>query len=244
MDVYQEMAEHYDLIYGDQMDVEFYLREAKNARGPVLEVSCGTGRILLKLLQEGIDIAGLDLSENMLAVLKSKAKQLGLEPDVHLANMVDFKIGRTFNLIIVPYRSFLHLATETERKQALQTFMDHLNKGGRLILHTYNPSKDDLEMIGDYHHFDQVEFAEGGKKYTTDWYLHYEPNKRAGNYKVSLTMEDGKKLEYSMTIYFLKIKEMKELLQRAGYKNIRYYCGFDYSPFDEDCGEVVWIVER
>lgn len=242
MDVYQQMAEYYDVIYSDQLDVEFYLAEAKNARGPVLEVACGTGRILLRLLQEGIDASGIDLSPAMIDVLKRKAGAMGLQPDVHVANMADFRLGRKFNLIIVPYRSFLHLATEDERKSALQLFKEHLNPGGRLILHTYNPSEEDLEMTDDYHHFDHEEFSREGKKHVTDWFLKYEPSERAGNYRITLTLEDGKKFDYGMKIYFIKPKNMKELLERAGFKNIRRYCGFDYSV-DEDCTEVLWVAE-
>src|SRR4030095_8684306 len=153
MEVYDELAEHYDLIYGDQLDTDFYLREARNARGRVLEVACGTGRILLRLLEEGIDAEGLDLSESMLAVLKKKATSMGLKPTVYQANMVDFKLGK-YNLIIVPYRSFLHLKSEKERKDALRNFMDHLEKGGRLVLHTYSPSEEDRLMSGGYHLFE------------------------------------------------------------------------------------------
>ena len=60
MRIYDDMAEQYDYIYSDSYDAEFYLREAKNAHGPVLEVACGTGRILLRLLSEGIEATGID----------------------------------------------------------------------------------------------------------------------------------------------------------------------------------------
>ena len=240
MDVYKEMAEYYDLIYGDEHDADFYLLEARNARGPVLEVACGTGRILLKLLKEGIDISGLDLSKEMLDVLKSKAEKLNLKPEVYHANMVDFKLNKKFNLIIVPYRSFLHL-TAAEKEQALKNFYEHLNHGGRLIIHTYNVSEEEKKMIDDYHHFEHEELEKNGEKYSLDWFLNYKSG--VGNYRIVLKIA-GKEIKYEMTIKYISSREMNEILKKAGFKNIKQYCDFDYTPYNDACNEVLWFADR
>ena len=245
MDVYDEMADYYDLIYGDQLDVEFYLREAKNARGPVLEVACGTGRILLRLLKEGIDATGIDISENMLTVLKRKAKSMGVEPKVLRADMLDFKIDRKFKLIMIPYRSFLHLKDGSERKKALLSFMEHLEEGGRLIIHTYNLSSDEQEMVEGFHPFEYEEMeTKDGRKYRVDWHLHYEPREKIARYKIILTFENGETHEFLMELRHVLENDMQNLLEACGYRNIRLYCGFDYSPYDENCGEALWFAEK
>ncbi|MBU0533123.1 class I SAM-dependent methyltransferase [Candidatus Micrarchaeota archaeon] len=244
MKVYDEMSEYYDLIYGDQTDLEFYLREAKNARGSVLEVACGTGRILLKLLEVGIDAYGLDFSQKMLDVLKQKAKAKNLDAKILQANMLDFSFDKKFKLIILPYRSFLHLETHDERKKALLNFKKHLEEGGRLILHIYNPSKEDLEMTNEFHCFEAEDLVSAdGLKYHVDWHLHYEPSKRLAHYKVVLKLQHNEFI-YNMDIYLTPIKEIGELLKECGYKNIRSYCGFDYYPFNGNCKEVLWIAEN
>ncbi len=245
MDVYEEMAEHYDLIYCDAVDLEFYLREARNARGPVLEVACGTGRILLTLLGSGIEACGIDLSPAMLGVLKKKADALGIRPEVRVADMTDFSLGKEFALIIVPYRSFLHLKDESSRKKALSRFMAHLRPGGRLILHTYNPSQDDLAMTGSHHLFESENMAApDGRKYRLDWYLMADPKSRLGHYRIAITFDGGERHEFSMEIRYPLMKDIRKLLAGAGFRNIKLYCGFDYSPFDEGCREAVWIAER
>jgi SAM-dependent methyltransferase len=245
MKVYDEMSEYYDLIYGDQPDSDFYMLEARNARGPVLEVGCGTGRILLKLLDAGIDATGVDLSGSMLEVLKGKAKSKGLEPDVLNADMADFSIDKKFKLIMLPYRTFCHVKSRDGRKKALLNLFEHLDKGGRLILHIYNPTKEDLEMTDDYHHFESEEMVSPeGMKYRIDWHLHYEPRQRLAHYKVVLTLDGGTTFTYRMDISFIDLREMEELLKECGYRNIRSYCGFDYYPLNEDCREVLWIAER
>lgn len=243
MEVYDKMAGYYDFIYGDEWDVQFYLNEARNARGNVLEAACGTGRILLALAREGIDITGFDISQKMLDVLKEKADNEGLDVDVRRADMVDFKFDKRFNLIIVPYRSFLHLGNDVMRRSALSCFREHLEAGGRLIIHAYNPSKDELQMTGSFHHFDHEVITREGRSVTLDWYLKYEPKEGAGNYRIEL--KDGSEsIDYGMKIYFVSRKEMQELLERSGFRNIRSYCGFDYSPFSDECREALWIAER
>ncbi|MBN1170254.1 class I SAM-dependent methyltransferase [Candidatus Micrarchaeota archaeon] len=240
MNVYHEMARHYDLIYCDEYDIDFYLLEAKNARGPVLEVACGTGRIMLRLQKEGIDISGLDLSKEMLDILKSNAKELGIAPTVYHANMVDFQLDRKFNLIIVPYRSFLHLHPD-EREKALKNFHKHLNPGGRLIIHTYNVSEDEKNMTGDYHLFEHEDLEKNGKKYSIDWFLKYQSG--SGSYRIVMIL-DGKELAYEMKIHYVSSKEMNGLLKKAAFRNIKQYCNFDYSPYNDGCSEVVWIADR
>lgn len=243
MKVYEDMAGFYDLVYYDAYDVDFYLLEARNAKGPVLEVACGTGRILLRLLREGIDATGIDIAENMLAVLKEKAQAMGLKPDVRKADMRDFRIDRKFRLIIVPYRSFLHLLTESDRKKALLNFMDHLEKGGRLILHSYEPSQEDIERTGGYQHYESEDVERDGVRCHLDWYLDYDRKAGIGHYRIVIT-KDGKEHRFDMDLAFMQPNEMKTLMQGCGYKDVRSCCGFDYEPYRKGCKEVLWFAEK
>src|SRR3954462_148981 len=75
-DLYLNTVQYYDHIapYRARTDVAFYVDEAKNAIGPVLELGCGTGRILIPTAQAGIEITGLDASESMLARCREKLR--------------------------------------------------------------------------------------------------------------------------------------------------------------------------
>jgi ubiquinone/menaquinone biosynthesis C-methylase UbiE len=69
-DDYEFIAELYDHVvpYRERRDVDFFVAAARESGGPVLEVGCGTGRVLLPIARAGVDIVGLDLSSSMLAV--------------------------------------------------------------------------------------------------------------------------------------------------------------------------------
>src|SRR5262245_37269450 len=92
-----EDGELFDSIMrGLDYGLDFYVGLARQANGPVLEVACGTGRVLLPCLQAGVNIEGLDLFEPLLAKLRAKAAALGLSPRLHQADMNDFSLPRRF----------------------------------------------------------------------------------------------------------------------------------------------------
>lgn len=69
-DQYARTADFYDLVpsYAEREDGRFYVEMAREARGPVLELGCGTGRVLIPIAQAGVEILGLDSSPSMLAI--------------------------------------------------------------------------------------------------------------------------------------------------------------------------------
>jgi ubiquinone/menaquinone biosynthesis C-methylase UbiE len=133
-------GELYDVILGKfDYDLGFYLRLAKEAKGPVLDVACGTGRIMLPCLQAGVDIEGVDLHDGMLNRLRTRAADLGLEPRLHRADMSDFRLARLFALVMIPFNSFVHNLTADAQIQCLKSCREHLQPGGLLAFDTYFP---------------------------------------------------------------------------------------------------------
>jgi len=136
----------YDLMVGDMpYGLDFYVALAREAHGPVLDICCGTGRILLPCLQAGIDIEGLDLFEPMLKTLRAKAAALGLSPRLHQADMSDFSLSRRYRLVMIPFNAFIHNMTQEAQIRCLQLCREHLFPGGKLAFDTFFPS---LEIVG------------------------------------------------------------------------------------------------
>jgi SAM-dependent methyltransferase len=123
----------YDLFLGDiELGLSFYTGLAKAANGPVLDIACGTGRILLPCLQAGVEIEGLDLFAGMLTRLREKASALGLKPVLHQADMSSFGLSRRYALIIIPFNAFAHNLTTDTQLSCLRTCREHLQPGGLL----------------------------------------------------------------------------------------------------------------
>jgi SAM-dependent methyltransferase len=133
-------AARYDALFeGLDFDRGFYLELAAQARGPVLEVTCGTGRILLPCLEAGVDIEGVDLYAPMLAQLRAKAAAKGLAPRVHQADMRSFALPRRFSLVIIPFNGFVHCLTTADQVACLSRCREHLEAGARLVFNTIPP---------------------------------------------------------------------------------------------------------
>jgi ubiquinone/menaquinone biosynthesis C-methylase UbiE len=144
-------VEAYDAFYGSSDPqlagvVSFYERLARRLGGPVLEVACGTGRIALPLAQAGLNVAGVDRSEAMLAIARRKLAALpaAIQARVTLVNqdMSALNLDRRFGLVLVPARSFQHLLTIELQRKSLETIRRHLESTGRLVLHLFDPRLD------------------------------------------------------------------------------------------------------
>jgi SAM-dependent methyltransferase len=139
------VARHYDTIYavlrGGSRDVAFYRELARESGGPVLELGCGTGRILLPIAQDGVACVGVDASRAMLAVLRAKNPPPHVE--LALATMEAFDLGaRKFPLVTIPFRAFSHLLEVDAQLAALANVRRHLTAGGRLALDVFDPRLD------------------------------------------------------------------------------------------------------
>lgn len=136
----------YDLLLGNfPMGLDFYTGLAKATRGPVLDVGCGTGRILLPCLQVGVDIEGLDLFAGMINRLREKAAALNLNPTIHQADMASFRLSRRFGLIIIPFNAFVHILTTDAQLACLRSCREHLLPDGMLVFDLSFPG---LHWIG------------------------------------------------------------------------------------------------
>ena len=142
----EHVAQFYDHVYGpkERKDVDFYVDLAKETTGSVLELGCGTGRVLLPTARAGFDVTGIDLSEDMLEVLQTKLVD---EPEdvqqrvrIVRADIRDFALGARFELVTVPFRPFQHLISIDDQLACLSCAHRHLEPGGRLALDVFDPN--------------------------------------------------------------------------------------------------------
>ncbi len=149
---YQRLdAELYDSYIEMAEDIPFYVETARSTGGPVLELGCGTGRILIPTAEAGIAVTGLDLSRDMLNIARKRVAALNPEirSKVSLVegDMRSFHLDQTFRLITVPFRAFLHLLTVDDQRQALRGIHEHLVDEGLLVFNIFDPN---LNMIADH----------------------------------------------------------------------------------------------
>jgi SAM-dependent methyltransferase len=130
-------------LYRSRPDVEFYVDEARAYGGNVLELGCGTGRILVPTARSGMEITGVDRSPRMLAQcgvrLDEESPEVRERVTLVQADMRDFDLGRRFSIIMIPFRPLQHLIALSEQIATLKAAHQHLEPGGLLVFDVFNP---------------------------------------------------------------------------------------------------------
>jgi SAM-dependent methyltransferase len=258
LDEYDASAEFYDYVppYSDRPDVAFWTAAALESGGPVLEVGCGTGRVLIPTARAGIEIVGIDLSHSMLAICR---RRLAQEPDDVRArvtlvegDMRDFQLGRQFALATMPFRPFQHLIAVEEQIACLETIRRHLAPGGKLILDLFNPSLPALvdesrsDEYGDEPEFVIPDGRRVVRRFRTvrrDWLAQVQDVELI--YYVAHPDGRQERLVHGFPMRYLFRYEAEHLLARCGFRIDALYSDFDGHPYGATYpGELIFVAVK
>jgi len=236
----------YDVLFdGFTYGLDFYLGLAREAAGPVLDIGCGTGRVLLPCRQAGVAIEGLDLSEAMLCTLRRKAAALQVAPRLYSADMSDFRLPRRYALVMIPFNAFVHNLTQEAQIRCLERCREHLLPGGVVAFDTFFPA---LGIIGAPEGTRELELEtrhpETGellRLYDTRGFDRVKQIQRSVN-EVEVVREDGavetlQRSEFS--VRWIYKEEMALLLRVAGFRRWEIFGGFDRRPLTEETDAMV-----
>jgi SAM-dependent methyltransferase len=233
MSSYDEIAELYDPWSRSVVeDVDFYVEEAVAvAPGPIVELGVGTGRIAVPIAIEGVRVIGVDSSEGMLRVCRATAALAGVAEllDLRLGDLRRPPVTERVRLVTCPFRSFLHLAIEQERLDALQAARALLVPGGRLVFDVFAPGDEDIASTHDR----WIE-REDGIFERAFW------DRETRTLTLSVRGPQG---ATTMALAWLSPSEWEELLRRAGFELVARYGWFDRRPYT-DGEDTVWIARR
>lgn len=142
IDIRNEVARYYDNNPAFLNDIPFYQNLISSPENSILELGCGTGRVTLSLIPYCQYIQGIDISPTMLSVCRDKLINADISQSV--ANVIegditDFELGRTFDLIIAPFRVFQNLETDQEVDGLFKCIRKHLADNGSCILNVFRP---------------------------------------------------------------------------------------------------------
>ncbi len=241
----------YDRAHTLKEDIPFWVREAKASGGPVLELGCGTGRVAIPVAQAGVQITGLDNSSAMLSSARAKARKLGLANEMlkfRLGDMRDFRLGRKFPLVIIPFRSFQLLLSVADQRQALENIKRHLTSEGRLIIDLFVPDQERLIRESSEPVF-RREIVDGatGRRLRLSEQNRHDPFGQIINARTileELDVEGGttNRWDVAYQLRYLYRFEAQHLLEAAGYRLLELYGDFNRTPFDEASSEMIWVV--
>lgn len=145
---YDACAAYYDGDYdsaGYDADVPFYVELARESGGPVLELGCGTGRVLLPVARAGIEVVGVDSSAGMLEGLEARiaAEPAAVRRRVRRVrgDVRTVRVEGEFPLVIAPFRVVQHLVETADQRAWLRNVARHLRREppGELVFDVFQP---------------------------------------------------------------------------------------------------------
>ena len=147
---FYDHPEVYDLLFSPEPPVlEFYAGQAANAGGPVLELGCGTGKLLVPIAQRGVDITGLDSAPAMLDRARTSAARAGVQVQLLEGDMRQLSLERKFALIFLGSNSLAHLSDLDSLKEFFAAVRGQLAPSGKLIFDVANPDVRTLALLAD-----------------------------------------------------------------------------------------------
>jgi SAM-dependent methyltransferase len=252
-----ELAAIYDAIYADRDDAGFWqAMVAAAGAGPILELGCGTGRVLLPLARAGFEITGLDLSPQMLE--RCRAKLEAEPPEVRervrllAADMTSFDAGRRFAAILSPFAGFQQLLTVEQQLACLDHCRSHLLPHGRLVLDVPNPDPAPPSFAQDGQGDGEAtaELVEWTNGRRIRWWMtvvDYDRSQQCNKCEVTyeIVEADGatRRIAETILLRYVFRYELEHLLVRAGFRIVALYGDYDRSPFADGSPALIVVAQ-
>jgi SAM-dependent methyltransferase len=253
------IAQYYDLLYGNlEEDLPMWETLTKDVNGPILEVGCGTGRVLLQLAEAGHTLTGLDLSEVALSAAQAKveAAELSDRVTIEQADMCNFDLPqKDFALAFIPLNTFMHCHTIDDQLATLQAIHDHLQPGskdvppGQLIIDLFHPDPTLLaEADGRLYLEDETIDELTGRM--VQWYWRHdidlERQMRHLTYILDEIDAEGlvRRTQIPISLRFVYRYEMELLLRVSGFTLETMYGSYQLEPFHSNSPRMIFVARK
>ena len=252
-----EAAALYQAVFADRDDAAFWLAQAAESGGPLLELGCGTGRVLLPLARAGYEVAGIDLSTPMIEYCRAslQGEPAAVRRRVRLleGDMTSFDLGRLFAAIIFPFGSFHHLRTAEQQLACLEQCRAHLRPHGRLILDLANPDPAppaylrDEEQTAPDGATEWIDWTDGRRVRSAMTITGYQRTLQCSEctmtYEVAEVDGTTRQVTETFPLRYVFRYELEHLLARAGFSLVALHGDYDGSPFGEESVGLIAVFE-
>ena len=250
MSDYDLIAPFYDIEHAQfDEDLDMYRNFAELRGSPLLELACGSGRLLLPLARDGYELTGVDNSVSMLRLAQQGLQQAGVAARCKLVqqDMCTLHLEQKFRLAFAALGSFAHLSTRKQQQQALSAARAHLAPGGTYILDISNADARYMEGVSGQllhqgtwkqkdgtllTHF--VSPASSTTMHLLDLTHFYDVHTQGGPVQRTII---------NTQLYLFERTEMELLLEHAGFVIKGVYGDYELGPYEHESPRMIFIAE-
>jgi SAM-dependent methyltransferase len=220
----------------------------------VLELGCGTGRVLAPLARDGHRVIGMDIAQPMLARAQARIDALGrvarTRAQLVRADMRSFALEARFPLIICPFNAFQHMYARRDVEAALARVREHLGEGGRFAFDVLNPDLKWLTRDANKR-WAKTRFRHPvtGERFEYSTNQDYDRTTQIAHMRIYYELLDVPPEEKRTMVVRLAHRqffpaELWALLVHAGLRVEERWGGFSEEPFDDDSDSQVLVCSR
>lgn len=250
MSDYDAIAPFYDIEHAHfDEDLDMYRNFAELCGGKILELACGSGRLLLPLAREGYTLMGVDTSAAMLDLARSGLEQDGVARRCQLVqqDMCTLQLSETFRLAMIALGSFGHIITRQRQQQALAAIRRHLGSGATFVLDISNEDARYMEQLsGQMLH--QGSWQQEDGSYVTHFLSPASAHSQhlldlTHFYEVHRQGEAVRRTISQTSLYLFERNEAELLLEQAGFRVKDVYGNYDFGPYEHTSPRMIFIAE-
>lgn len=250
MSEYDLIAPFYDIEHAwFSEDLDLYRNFAELCGGKILELACGSGRVLLPLAQEGHEVTGVDTSVAMLDIAHQQVEEAGVATHCTLVqqNMISLHLEQKFRLAFIALGSFAHVLTRKEQLMALKAIQAHMSLGGTFIVDISNADARYMEELGG-HMLHQASWQRDDGSVLSHF---ISPAAASDRHLLELTHfydrhrqgEAVQRTTVTTHLYLFERSELELLLELAGFVVKGMYGDYDLSPFRLESPRMICVAE-
>jgi glycine/sarcosine N-methyltransferase len=243
MKFYKELSKVYDIVFPkDEKTLNFLLKDLKS-NSKILDLACGTGTYSLSLALKGHRVDAIDLDEEMIQLAKGKGGLYANFTHGDMTKLQEEFQGKRYDLVYCIGNSIVHLKNKEKIERFIQDIYEVLTEEGALTVQIVNYNriiKHDIKALP------TIERPEKGVKFIRNY--NYKQEEETVEFKTELIINKNGREEVhenSVDLIALQKDEVKDMLHKAGFKDLEVYGSFSEEEFnDESFALVIKGVKR
>jgi ubiquinone/menaquinone biosynthesis C-methylase UbiE len=251
LDPYALVTDFYDRWTAHMTaDIGFYVECARESSTPVVELGVGTGRVAIPMARAGATVVGVDTSSAMMTEGARRAAEAGVGERISWVqgDMRTFVADEPADLVVCPFRSFLHLLTTEDQLAALQAVRASLRPGGRFVTNFFTPDPLTMVQLEGKRVLSNTFTDERGRTCEIWDVTRYELSTQVVTLTAELLVYEGRRLvastDSTLRLRMVYRYEFDHLLARAGLDLVALYGDFDGKAYGPGTDEMIWIARK
>ncbi|PAB56908.1 class I SAM-dependent methyltransferase [Anaeromicrobium sediminis] len=229
MSFYEKLSTYYDVVFKTGENQLRFIKKYMGDRKKLLDVAAGTGNYSISLSKDGYEVDSLELDSDMVELLENKATKESIDMDIYEMNMMDInEIDKKYDGVYCIGNSLVHLNGKEEIGEFFKKTYDILNDNGAIIIQIVNY---DRVIKNNVTKLPTIDRSDEGVVFERLYSMKDEKVIFTGKLSVK---EDNKEYTSDVELFALLKVDLEELLNKAGFSNMKFFGGFDESDYSDE----------